>query len=223
MISSKYSQIMKQFSHRKLLTLCEVIDFPNQRILLGFKKCGFGAGNYNGFGGKVEKNESILDAAKRECKEEANIDLIDCNKIGIIYFSFTYLEEVFEVHVYYSTKWKGTISETDEMKPIWFAFEDIPYDKMWKDDTFWMPYLLRSKDPEYFIGAAYFDKDNVMLNHDFKSIHDDKQQIDFLLSGQYEKLDLDYSVLVTNPTESAHNNPEIDIDNESKSFKIIKT
>ena len=28
-------------------------------ILLGMKKRGFGVGKYNGFGGKVEKDESI--------------------------------------------------------------------------------------------------------------------------------------------------------------------
>ena len=82
-MAAKYSQILKRFNRKKLLTLCEVIDFPNQRILLGLKKTGFGAGVYNGFGGKVEANETILDAARRECKEEATIDLDHCQKIGM--------------------------------------------------------------------------------------------------------------------------------------------
>ena len=82
------------------------------------------------------------------------------------------------------------------MKPMWFNIEDIPYDKMWKDDTYWMPYLFHSEGPQYFIGAAYFDKENVMLNHQFKSIQDNEQQIGYLLNGQYDKLDLDYSVLI---------------------------
>jgi hypothetical protein len=30
------------------------------RILLGYKKRGFGMGKFNGFGGKVEKGETIL-------------------------------------------------------------------------------------------------------------------------------------------------------------------
>merc|ERR1712079_998463 len=85
---------------------------------------------------------------------------------------------------------------TEEMKPKWFNIEDIPYDKMWKDDIYWMPYLFHSDGPQYFIGAAYFDKENVMLNQRFKSIHDDKRQIEYLLNGQYDKLDLNYSVLI---------------------------
>lgn len=41
--------------------------------MLGLKKRGFGVGKYNGFGGKVCVNESIIDAAIRETQEEANI------------------------------------------------------------------------------------------------------------------------------------------------------
>lgn len=48
---------------KKLLTLV-LITRPNQ-VLLGMKKRGFGQGRWNGFGGKVEKGETILEAAKR--------------------------------------------------------------------------------------------------------------------------------------------------------------
>ena len=34
-------------------------------ILLGFKKRGFGAGRWNGFGGKVEPGETIEQGARR--------------------------------------------------------------------------------------------------------------------------------------------------------------
>lgn len=217
-MSSKLTQIVQQFKRKKLLTLCQVIDFPNKRILLGLKKTGFGAGFFNGFGGKVESNETILEAAKRECKEEANIDLEHCQKIGILYFSFTFLDELFEVHVFCSTKWSGKESETSEMRPTWFNIEDIPYDKMWKDDMLWMPYLFHSDGPQYFIGAAYFDNDNVMLNHQFKSIHGDEQQVGYLLGGQYDKLDLDYSVL-TNKAEVKAVVKDLVSDQEKDSMK----
>lgn len=35
------------------------------QFLLGLKKRGFGVGKWNGFGGKVDQNESIEDAAHR--------------------------------------------------------------------------------------------------------------------------------------------------------------
>jgi len=38
----------------------------NDEMLLGMKNRGMGKGKWNGFGGKVEPNESIDDAAKRQ-------------------------------------------------------------------------------------------------------------------------------------------------------------
>ena len=47
----------------KLLTLAFVTQ--KDKVLLGLKKKGFGMGRWNGFGGKVEKGETIEEAAKR--------------------------------------------------------------------------------------------------------------------------------------------------------------
>lgn len=48
---------------RKVLTL--VIIRRGTEILLGMKKRGFGAGKWNGFGGKLESGETLLEGAKR--------------------------------------------------------------------------------------------------------------------------------------------------------------
>lgn len=48
---------------RKLLSL--VFVRKPREILLGMKKRGFGEGKWNGFGGKVEPNETILQGALR--------------------------------------------------------------------------------------------------------------------------------------------------------------
>lgn len=50
---------------RKLYTLVFVRDYANKKILLGYKKRGFGMHKWNGLGGKVEPGETILDGAKR--------------------------------------------------------------------------------------------------------------------------------------------------------------
>ena len=47
----------------RLYTLVLVVQ--PERVLLGMKKRGFGAGRWNGFGGKVEEGETIEDGAKR--------------------------------------------------------------------------------------------------------------------------------------------------------------
>ena len=50
---------------RKVYSLVLIRDLVNKKVLLGYKKRGFGKDKYNGFGGKVEKNESILECAIR--------------------------------------------------------------------------------------------------------------------------------------------------------------
>jgi hypothetical protein len=47
------------------LVFCRRELNDHKEILLGMKKRGFGAGKWNGFGGKLEENESNEDAAKR--------------------------------------------------------------------------------------------------------------------------------------------------------------
>ena len=41
------------------------LEGGKRAVLLGMKKRGFGAGKYNGFGGKIEENESNYDGAVR--------------------------------------------------------------------------------------------------------------------------------------------------------------
>ena len=45
--------------------------------------------------------------------------------------------------------------ETEEMKPQWFNFSDIPYEQMWSDDKYWLPILLAGKK---FKGNFLFDR-----------------------------------------------------------------
>ena len=56
----------------KLLTLVFVLG--QQRVLLGMKKRGFGAGKWNGFGGKKDPQETMKACARRELMEETSLD-----------------------------------------------------------------------------------------------------------------------------------------------------
>ena len=86
---------------KKLLTLCIIYQHPN--ILLGMKRRGFGAGRWNGFGGKVGVREKIEEAAKREVREEARIEVLNLVKVGIVQFEFQGNPEILEVHIF---SWK---------------------------------------------------------------------------------------------------------------------
>lgn len=142
----------------KLLTLCIVHE--ENRILLGMKKRGFGAGRWNGFGGKLNENESIEDAAKREMKEESGLDIENFEKVAIIEFKNYGIEIPFEVHIFNVSTYSGIPVESEEMKPEWFDIDKIPYDKMWPDDTYWLPFFIAGKK---FKGKFVFGENDVVL------------------------------------------------------------
>ena len=138
---------------KKLLTLC--IPCREHEVLLGMKKRGFGVGRWNGFGGKVSPGESIEAAALRELEEEVGLTPTDLTKVGILTFSFKSTSDVIEVHIFRTETYNGTVCETEEMRPAWFAAQDIPFEQMWSDDEYWFPYFLSKKR---FVGAFHFDK-----------------------------------------------------------------
>lgn len=138
---------------KKPLTLCVVHEHP--KVLLGMKKRGFGAGRWNGFGGKVEQGETIEEAAKRELMEEAGLEAEEIIEKGIIDFEFENDPKILEVHIFHVSKFKGEPKETEEMKPQWFFLDEIPFSQMWSDDIHWMPLFLSGKK---FKGKFLFDR-----------------------------------------------------------------
>jgi len=148
---------------RKTMTLCMVHKHP--QILLGLKKRGFGKGRWNGFGGKVEKGESIEEAAKREMHEEIGVTPTHMEEAGFIEFNFPETEEILDVHIFRVKEFVGEPRESDEMEPRWFHFDEIPFSEMWKDDMFWYPFFLQEKK---FKGKVSFTKDHEIIDYLFE-------------------------------------------------------
>lgn len=71
---------------KKQLTLC--IIHQDERVLLGMKKRGLGEGRWNGFGGKVERGETIEAATVREIYEESGVTVAELDKVGVLDFEF---------------------------------------------------------------------------------------------------------------------------------------
>lgn len=145
---------------KKVLTLCLIQQ--DEKILLGMKKRGFGANRWNGFGGKVEPGETIEQAAKREVREEAGVEVGELEKMAVIDFEFTNDPVIMEVHVFRAREFTGEPVETDEMRPKWFGIKEIPYKEMWADDDYWFSWFLAGKK---FKGYFLFAGETKVLEH----------------------------------------------------------
>jgi len=120
-----------------------------KEILLAMKKRRFGEGKWNGAGGKFDSkkgDKTINDTAIRETKEEIGIDVKKMDKVAVLNFHFPYKKEWDQdVHVFLVKDWEGEPSESEEMLPQWFKTYEIPFNKMWDDDKYWLPHILKGK------------------------------------------------------------------------------
>ncbi|MEM9444487.1 MAG: 8-oxo-dGTP diphosphatase [Verrucomicrobiota bacterium] len=132
-----------------------------EKILLIEKKRGLGAGKVNGPGGRIEPEESPLEAAIRETQEEVQLTPMNCHCRGILNFQFIDGYSL-RCHVFLASEYMGEMKETDEAKPFWQNIQEIPYENMWADDIYWLPALLEGKK---FQGNFVFDSDKMLYNH----------------------------------------------------------
>uniref|UniRef100_A0A8C2MGV4 NUDT1 n=1 Tax=Cricetulus griseus TaxID=10029 RepID=A0A8C2MGV4_CRIGR len=99
----------------RLYTLVLVLVL--QRVLLGMKKRGFGAGHWM----------TIEDRAKRELQEVRGLTVDALHKVGHISFEFVGSEELMDVHIFSPDHVRGMPTESDEMCPQWFQLDQIPF------------------------------------------------------------------------------------------------
>ena len=135
------------------------------QVLLAMKKRGFGAGKWNGVGGKIEAGESIEEALIRETQEEISVTPLGWRAVAELDFvqdSDTDPWHMY-VHAFISSEWEGAPMESEEMSPAWFTFDDIPYDAMWDDDRHWLPQVLAGKT---VTGKFIFDEQDKLVDHE---------------------------------------------------------
>lgn len=135
----------------------------DKEVLLAMKKRGFGAGKWNGFGGKKEEGETFFGSLIREAEEEigVHIEERDLREGGILHFHFLDTPEWNTFcKVYMAFLWEGEPRESEEMAPAWFPTHALPFEKMWVDDKYWLPHALAGKyvDAEF----SFSEKGNVI-------------------------------------------------------------
>jgi mutator protein MutT len=128
-------------------TLCLVVR--EGELLLAMKKRGFGAGRWNGPGGKIEPGETIAAAAIRETWEEVGVVAHVVEPVAVLRFYFPDMPPAEgwnqQVHVFLVRDWSATPAESEEMRPQWFALTDLPLAAMWPDDPLWLPQVLAGR------------------------------------------------------------------------------
>jgi len=136
---------MQKLRDSTLLFLIKKTNGEITDICLAMKKRGFGMNRWNGVGGKVNQGvESITEATIREAKEEIWVEVKSLDKVAELEFYFPHNPNFNQlVHVYFTEEWLGETQESEEMKPEWFKVNKIPFDKMWADDIFWLPEVLK--------------------------------------------------------------------------------
>src|SRR3989344_267704 len=113
-------------------TLVFLLNDETQEILLAMKKRGFGVGKLNGVCGKVQ------------AKAFVRIQEKDLVKVAELVFHFKDKPEwSINCHVFFARAWEGEPKESEEMEPEWFDISNLPFDRMWVDDKYWLPMVLR--------------------------------------------------------------------------------
>jgi 8-oxo-dGTP diphosphatase len=145
-------------------TLCVLVQGrPPQKVLLGLKPRGFGAGKYTGFGGKIKAGETAAVAAIREVAEETRVQIHkdDLQPMGQLTFLFPFRPAWSQVvYLFLAGRWQGDPTEGEKIKPTWFSLEDIPFDEMWQDGAHWLPRILSG---EQIQARFVFGEDNETL------------------------------------------------------------
>ena len=107
---------------------------------MGMKLRGFGKGWWNGFGGKLEGEETYEESASRETFDEAKIRVGKLIHVANLHFYFD--DELGVVARAYTADFEGEPEATDEMRPQLFQEDSLPFDDMWPADRLWIPKVL---------------------------------------------------------------------------------
>lgn len=146
-------------------TIVHIVD--GNKLLLKKATRGISKDKWNAPGGKIDSGESPEQNAVREVFEETGLKIKNLFYHGEINFFLDGKNELAIHGFLFSTKdFSGELRSTEEGEVEWFDTSNIPYDKMWPDDVFWLSMMLEGRK---FDADFYFDKDNrKIIKHELR-------------------------------------------------------
>ena len=109
-------------------------------------------------GGKLEKDESIGQCAKREMKEETGFTADELVLQGIVEFHYPHLEDEL-IYVYTCSRFHGTCTECSEGTLAWIKEEDILSLNLWEGDRIFLKKMLAHEEQTFHLKLYYNDHD----------------------------------------------------------------
>ena len=130
----------------RLTTLCYIEKDGRWRMMHRVKKeQDENAGKWIGIGGHLEENESPDECIRRECREEAGMELIDLKLRGILTFILpAWGNEL--TFLYTAKSEKETLPACEEGILRWIPIQEVPELPVWEGDRIFLPMLQTRKD-----------------------------------------------------------------------------
>lgn len=136
-----------------------------EEVLLGRKSRGLGEGRWNGFGGKVKSNKTILEVAEREIEKECGVTANGLKRIGCVKYIKDVGNDCVEiriVHILTVTHIRGSPEGSEKMHPMkWYHRNDLRNLPMYEDFWFWEKHVF---EDAYFFGCIKYDPSEAILN-----------------------------------------------------------
>lgn len=148
--------IPKDWAPQHRATLIYVLR--NQSVLLINKLRGHGRGKVNAPGGKLEAGESAEACAIRELREEVGLRVSAARHCAQLKFLDLKTEFSLEGYVFLVDDFEGSPCGTAEADPFWCSRDSVPYESMWEDDRYWLPYVLAG---DQVSGEFVFENDRL--------------------------------------------------------------
>jgi len=147
------------------VTLVHILDGNKMLLKMGVR--GISKGKWNAPGGKIEAGETPEQNALREAYEETGLRLRNLEYHGELKFFLGGKNELsFHSYLFSTKEFSGNARSTEEGEVRWFELDEIPYDKMWPDDIFWIPKMLAGQK---FDADFFFDGENKKITrHEFR-------------------------------------------------------